>query len=121
MIQEQSTPLSQAFFHPNNIKIIQRAVIAKVYRKTGYLIPEQDESKVMVVMRSLYLQHNLRGSLKEQIRSLDKQVIDEITSDIVSTIGIQAHYIDRISNGLNVLDRPEYTSRTGTNAVRMRF
>lgn len=123
LINEQATPLSDAFFHPENVELIQRAVIGKTCKRTGFLIPKQDESKILIVMRSMYLQYSpdLRGDLRQQLRDLDAMTIDEILADIIPTLELQNHYVNMISNPTAVLERPAWSSKAGTNGVRPRL
>ena len=74
------TLLSTVFFSSENIEIIQNAIRAKIYELTNkkHKIDRQDSDQIKIIMRSIYLQHskNFPHSIREQVKSLNKMVID---------------------------------------------
>lgn len=112
---EGASPLSDLFFSPRNVKIIQRAVVGKVFKLTTFLIDEQDSQDVMIVMRSVYLQNALTHSkdIQGQICDLDRITIDTILSDIIPAIKMQDYYVKQLYAPRQMMDRPKYESEIG--------
>jgi len=75
-----NTPLSDLFFSGKNIDIIQNGLRVGVYKRSNgqYMISNQDEDTLKIIMRSVYLQNarNLPFSVDEQVRQLNKIVWD---------------------------------------------
>lgn len=75
-----NTILSDTFFGVQNIKIIQNAIRAGVYKKSNgnYIIGEQNYDELKIIMRSIFLQHskNLAINIRDQIENLNKLVLD---------------------------------------------
>ena len=74
-----NTPLSDAFFSSNNIKMIQNGIRAGVYKKSNgnYIIGEQSYDELKIVMRSIFLQNskNLAINIPQQIEELNNLVL----------------------------------------------
>ena len=80
------TMLSNAFFSQQNIQTLQNGLRAGVYKRSNgvYLIGEQNEDELKVVMRSTFLQHskNQPTHIKEQITVLNQLVLDYAVSQV---------------------------------------
>ena len=80
--------LSDAFFSIENIQILQNGIRAGVYKRSNkqYVIGFQDCDSLKVVMRSVFLQHskNLNTDIPEQIRELNKHVLDYCIYNVYS-------------------------------------
>lgn len=113
----QSTPLSQIFFSKQNIELLQTALQQNVYLKSNkiFKIGKQSELELLAIMRSIYLQYsqNLNCKIKEQIRALDKRVIDYSVNIILSNAKQQQGYIKDIENQPETIDRGQSTSTVG--------
>lgn len=76
----QRTQLSDAFFSPQNIQILQNGIRAGVYNMSNkqYIVGYQNEDELKIIMRSTFLQYsqNLPHNIKEQIGFLNKMVLD---------------------------------------------
>ena len=76
----EKTTLSCSYFSKENIKIIQNGIRAGVYEmsKQQYIIDNQDVEILNTIMRSIFLQYssNLEKNIAEQIKALNKLVID---------------------------------------------
>lgn len=128
-IQEESI-LTKVFFHPKNIDLIQKQIITEIFRRTNgtYLIENQNEIDLQIVMRSIFLTHakNLLLSenqtvreqiIKEQIRELNNLVTDEVFSGILSEIKSYSGYIERAFGPVQIMDRPENVSNAGLKTL----
>ena len=113
----QSTPVSKIFFSKQNIQLLQTALQQTVYVKSNgvFKIGKQSELELLSIMRSIYLQYsqNLKCKIKEQIRALDKRVIDYSVNIILSNAKQQAGYIKDIENQPETIKRAESTSTVG--------
>lgn len=73
------TILSKIFFSAQNITIIQNGIRAGVYRRSNnqYVVGEQDEDVLKVIMRSIFLQYsaNQQTHITEQVAELNRMVM----------------------------------------------
>lgn len=106
--------LYKIFYHPQNIKIIQNRLIVEVFRKTKgeYLIEQQSESDIKIVMDSIYRSYNASKTkkIKEHIKILNDTVIKEIVPGIISEIRAHFNYLNDIFGPRKILDLPINTS-----------
>lgn len=118
---QQESILSRLFFHPRNIDLIQKQIIMEIfYRSDGeYLIQKQDERDLVVVMRSIFLQHakHHRDHIKEQIRELNCLVVDEVVPGILTEIKAYLGYLERAFGPRQILDRPISTNSAGLKSL----
>jgi hypothetical protein len=93
----QDTPMCQAFFSPENRQILQNGIRYGVYVQShqNYIVAPVDEDELMIVMRSIYLQHsaNLPDQIPEQISELNKMVMDYCIANVFSAAQGQMGYI----------------------------
>ena len=72
--------LSKTFFSIGNIQILQNGIKAGVYKLSNqrFLVANQDEDVLKMIMRSIFLQHalNLPNKITEQVTALNKIVLD---------------------------------------------
>lgn len=118
---QQESLLSKVFFHPKNIKLLQRQIIKTVFTRTNgeFLIEEQDERDLQVVMRSIFLQKakHYPTNIKEQVKELNDLVVDEVVPDIVSQLKMYIGYLDRAFNQPIPLERPKNVSKAGMKSL----
>lgn len=113
----EDTPLSVAYFSPENIRIVQNMVRRDIYERTqgNYLIDYQPETEVLVVMRSVFLTYskNLPTNVKEQITELNylsyRKIVEKIYPNLVSYM----IYLKDASQMYELNERPESASITG--------
>jgi len=74
------TLLSTTYFSSKNIKIIQNGIRIGVFQRSNgqYLIGEQNEDELKIIMRGVFLQNslNIQNNIKEQVENLNKIVFD---------------------------------------------
>lgn len=74
------TLLSTTYFSSKNIKIIQNGIRIGVFQRSNgqYLIGEQNEDELKIIMRGVFLQNslNLSNNIKEQVENLNKIVLN---------------------------------------------
>jgi len=72
--------LSKTFFSTGNIQILQNGIKAGVYKLSNqrFLVANQDEDVLKMIMRSIFLQHalNLPNKITEQVTALNQIVLD---------------------------------------------
>ena len=75
-----NTQLSDTFFSSKNITIIQNGLRNGVYKRSNgqYVISNQDEDTLKIIMRSIFLQHaaNQPTNINRQVYELNKMVWD---------------------------------------------
>lgn len=118
-VQELS-PFSKAFFSSQNVSWLQSHIRHSVFKKTDsqHLISNQDETNLIIVMRSIYLQNSTNPlnpeAMRVEILRLNGLVLDEVVPDILSEIEQYSKYLRDISRNGIPLERPENTSVVGT-------
>jgi len=119
-IQEE-TILSKVFFSPQNVDLVQKQIIATVYKRTkgAYLIEKQNEEDLQVVMRSMFLQHarHVADHIKEQIQELNNLVTDDVVPNIISEVNQYIGYLDRTFLPRQIMDHPECVSNAGLRTL----
>lgn len=117
----QNSNLSKVFFHPKNIDLIQRQIIAEVFRRSRgeYLIEKQNEQDLLVVMRSIFIQFakHLPYDVKGQIRELNRIVVNEVVPDILSQINFYFGYFKVINEPRQIIDHPKNVSNAGLKTL----
>lgn len=119
------TTLSQAFFSPENTKMIQNAIRKTVQDRSGekqWVIDEQSADELQIVMRSLYLQYakNLEYDIPGQIQKLNSLVVEWSVPRIMSEISMQQQYLKDISTLPTPLPQPMQVSSAGTKSLPFR-
>ena len=110
--------LSNTFFSKENMQIIQNGIRAGVHNKSNgrFLIGEQDEDTLKMIMRSIYLQHakNLPNQIAEQVKALNNMVMDYAIPQIMGEAIGYVKFKNDSSMMYNVMDRPSSTYRNNT-------
>jgi hypothetical protein len=94
-----NTSLSDTFFSYKNICYIQSAIREGVYNKSNgqFVISNQDEDTLKIIMRSIYLQHaaNQPTHITQQIQQLNKIVLDYCIPQVYSEArGYKKYLVD---------------------------
>lgn len=110
----EGTAVSDLFFSDMNIDVLQKSIRYEVNKKTGEIISNQSEKSLYIVMRSIMLQYaNLRVSTKElveEIRGLNKRVLEYCVNNVSSNVQQYVNYIKDLEKLAIPLDRPAFTS-----------
>jgi len=109
-----NTPLSIAFFSTNNITIIQNGIRKGVYdvSKSQYLIGQQSEDVLKVIMRSTFLQfakHSPTIPIVNQITELNTLVLDYAIRQIYGEVQGYLKYLHDVSTLATPMARPVMT------------
>lgn len=115
------TVLSKLYFSPENVDIIQKQIILKVFRETdgAYWIEKQNEEDLQVIMRSIFLQHakHLPYDITNQIRELNNITVDDIVPNVITEINAYYGYLERAFAPRQILDWPESASNAGLKTL----
>jgi len=110
-----SSSLSNAFFSQENIKIIQNGIRAGVYHRSNsqYTIGDQDCDSLKIIMRSVFLQHsaNQLSNISNQIKELNKIVLDYCIQQVYSEAQGYMKYIDDVSTLVVPIAHPVMASQ----------
>lgn len=119
-----STMLSVAFFSKENIKIIQNAIKAGVYKLSNGLfsIGEQNEDTLKIIMRSIFLQNSKHGcDVTSQIVELNKLVGDYAVPQVYGEADGYMKYKRDISTLAKPIQRPISTYHNNTLETKRFF
>jgi hypothetical protein len=117
-IQEVST-LSYLYFSGENIEEVQKLIRYNVYSNTEkkYIIDNQDETELLIVMRGVYLEfskvYSEPSKIREEIKRLNVLVVNEILPNLISNLEQYLGYLRDSSNAYTLIDRPENPSIKG--------
>lgn len=115
------TPLSDVFFSKANMQLLQNMLRYRVYMASGgkYNIGEQNNNDLLIIQRAVYLQYskNLPSQITEQIRELNRMVIDYCLPKVISEIKQYLYYINDIQHLPQMIDLPRNLSSKGTRTL----
>ena len=104
------TQLSDLFFSPENMQIIQNGIRAGVYKMSHgqYVVGHQSQDELRIIMRSIFLQYsqNLPTNIKEQIALLNNYVLDYAVGQVYGEAQGYMKYKYDISNMYEPISRP---------------
>ena len=105
--------LSLAFFSAENIQILQNSIRSGVYNlsKNRYLIGEQNEDTLKIIMRSIFLQNatNNCNNITQQISELNKIVSDYCVPKLLGEAEGYIKYKNDVSTLAVPMNRPVST------------
>jgi hypothetical protein len=117
----QPTQLNSLYFSRKNIDALQQGIRNLVAEKTQgkSVIGKQSEVELQIVMRSVYLEHGKYqpDNILEQVRELNKRVLDFCVPRIIEEIRMYNYYKEDISRLPIPLDRGEFSSSKGTRIL----
>ena len=111
--RKESSMVSQVFFNPKNMQIIQNNIRAKVHELTHgrYIIDEQSKDNLYLIMKTMYDQHalNLPNDITKQVEVLNNIVLRYCVPKILSEIKSYIKYKEDITSLATPIDRPMST------------
>jgi hypothetical protein len=118
----ENTLLSRVFYHPKNMKIINRMIIKRVYEVSNgqFLIEEQDPTALYAVMRAIYLNHARHDpdfDITVQVEELNNIVTEDVVPGVISQIKQQIGYLDKVFNPRYIMEYGENTSIAGQKTL----
>lgn len=142
----EHTPVSSLFFSQKNITALQQGICNKVYNDSRgkYNIGKQSETELKIIMRSIYfsslnssftnfkqnisknynnilnqINNNNSDYVIEQVKYLNKSVLDWAVPRIISNIQQFEKYKNDVSILPTPIDRPTLTSMIGTKTLEL--
>ena len=111
----EETGLSEVYFSPENMALLQAAIRYEVNKKTGKIIDKQSTTELSVVMRSIYLQYGnpmvSSDNIKNEVRKLNMRVIDYCAEEISTQVLQYQGYIQKLTTLPVPIDRPQQVDR----------
>ena len=106
----KTNTLSTTFFSAGNIQILQNGIKAGVYKLSNqrFLVANQDEDVLKMIMRSIFLQHalNLPNKITEQVTALNKIVLDYCVPQVYGEAKGYVKYKHDVSTLVVPIQRP---------------
>lgn len=106
------------FFSNENIELINKQLIISVYNNSDFKfkISEQSKQSLLIVMEYvfLYYSQNLPNDIKQQIKTLNCRVINEILPKILAELNQRVDYIKEINTSKKLLPLPINTKSSKT-------
>lgn len=115
--------LNKLYFCQSNIDLLQDSIIEGVFKvSNGTKISKQSEDELLIIMRSIYLQHskNQPNNIQQQIHELNKLVLEYCIPNIHSSIKQYKGYINDITKQQTVMDKPQSVSIKGEKTLMPR-
>lgn len=113
--------LQDLFYSDQNIEIIQKQLIMYVYNKTdkSILINKQDKTHIKLIMDYIYLYYsrNLPDNITDQLRELNKHVVEEIAPRVLSEAQQYVGYLNDVYKPREFPDRPMNISTRGNKTL----
>jgi hypothetical protein len=118
----ETTPVSQSFFSPDNIKLLQNAIRRYVFEKShpkGYVIDDQSVDELKIIMRAIYYQYarNLPFDVQAQVTDLNDKVVAWSGPHVMSAVDHYYYYLNDISHMPVPMQQPQSLSSAGTKSL----
>lgn len=119
---QQVSVFSLLFFSNENIAEIQRLIKYNVYQIANFRIDNQDETELLLIMRSNYLQYSKvpknQKDYTNEIARLNEIVVEQSIRTILSEITQQQKYLYDIENRPYIESYGVNDSVTGNKQIR---
>jgi hypothetical protein len=129
------TPLTFLFFSDKNIQNIQNMLKYLVHKQNGYIIDDQSVTELLIIMRGIFLEYSLHPKLIDEsmsdqeknelkikytneVKRLNKLVIDYIVPKVVSQMQQYLDYLKDASEQPYYMDKPQNVSIQGQKQYR---
>lgn len=120
-----NTNLSDAFFCKENIQNLQNQIRHGVYKASNeqYIIGEQDNDTLKIIMRSIFLQNslNLKCNIKGQIQTLNQLVLNYCVPQIYGELKGYIKFKEDVSTLAVPMARPVGTKQDKTLVAKPWF
>ena len=118
----ETTPVSKAFFSPENIRVVQNSIRRYVFDKSqpkGYVIDDQSVDELKIIMRAIYYQYakNLPFGIPDQVAELNQLVVNWSAPHILSAVDHYHYYLKDISTLPVPMAQPKNLSRAGSKSL----
>lgn len=120
-----STQLSKLYFSVENINALQYGIMQGVYKLSAgeYHVGRQSCDELKIIMRSIFLQNatNLNKNIKEQVRDLNKLVLDYCVKQVYGEAKGYMKYKKDVSTLAVPLANPIYSKTNDKQLVLKKF
>lgn len=121
-MQVNNTSVSIAFFSNKNISLLQKCIKREIFKRSKgeYLLEEdQDESDLLLVMRSIYLEfsRHLPTNIDKQVSDLNRYTLREIIPGMMTNIDQQIGYLRDISQPIQPIALPLNVNNGGRKSL----
>lgn len=122
-VQETDNFYSRLFFSRENIEYIQKRIRSDVHTKSKFIIGRQDETELILVMRSMHIQYSRNPDdkytqlIKSEISRIDDMVINFSVPRIISEVRQYFQYITDSSRLPVPLEHPKLLTNSGTKSL----
>jgi len=102
------------FFSKQNKAALQKRMKYEVYQQfNNTIISDQSEEQLFIIMRSMLLQYGnlLNPNTIEEVKKLNKYVLDFAVKRIIAELIQYTGYINKIDSTPNLLPLPDYTNK----------
>ena len=103
---------------------LQNGIKAGVYKLSNqrFLVANQDEDVLKMIMRSIFLQHalNLPNKITEQVTALNKIVLDYCVPQVYGEAKGYVKYKHDVSTLAVPMQRPAHMSTAGSNTLELK-
>ena len=111
----ETSGVSEVYFSRENIATLQATIRYEVNKRTNKVIDRQSEQELIIVMRSIYLQHGnpvvSSNDIIPEIQKLNEMVVDFCTEQITTQVKQYEGYLNKLSNLPVPIDRPKYLNK----------
>lgn len=113
--QVECNLLNQLFFSAENIENLQQRLRYEVFQASKQVIGRQDETELVIIMRSIYFTYgrNDPKDIKRQILDLNDLVIQDCLPKVLSEIQTHIRYLFDASTNPMPLSHPTNMSNKG--------
>lgn len=122
--QIASNPISDLYFSPNNVQVLQDGIRYKVWKDTNqqYVIAPQNEQELRIVMRSIYFQYaqHRPNDIVEQVRALNAKVLEWVVPEVISNMRQFEKYRQDASQLPMPMDRAPLMTQKGTKVLEIK-
>ena len=114
--------VSNLFFSEKNINALQDGIRYRIFNETGVTIGRQSDNDLKIIMRSIYLQYskNLPTKVIEQVRELNKKVLDWSVKEVLSNLKQFQKYKKDVSTMPIPLERSPLITTKGTKTLELK-
>jgi hypothetical protein len=109
-------------FSEKNINALQDGIRYRIFNETGVTIGRQSDNDLKIIMRSIYLQYskNLPTKVIEQVRELNKKVLDWSVKEVLSNLKQFQKYKKDVSTMPIPLERSPLITTKGTKTLELK-
>lgn len=120
----EETPVSRAFFSPENMRAVQNQIRRMVYDRSGpkqWVIEDQSIDELKIIMRAKYLEYgkNQPVNIAGQVEELNNIILEWSVPRIMSEIQQYVFYLDDVSKMPTPMAQPINLSSAGSKSFAL--